>query len=109
MKPSSNKSLKKIKNLKVKLKPVKQLCNIDFFYFVSLLKHKRTVMRPILVRASLPFFRFYLPITFKIASILSSPPAPSFLVMNPLSGSENAIVAPTVSILSFSSGLLIVL
>lgn len=51
----------------------------------------------------------YLPIIFKIASRLSSPPAPSFRVINPLSGSENAIVAPTVIILSFSSWLFIVL
>ena len=51
----------------------------------------------------------YLPITFKMASVLSSPPAPSFLVINPLSGSEKAIVAPTIIILSFSSGLFIVL
>lgn len=51
----------------------------------------------------------YLLIIFNMASRLSSPPAPSFRVMNPLSGSENAIVAPTVMILSFSSWLFIVL
>lgn len=51
----------------------------------------------------------YLLIIFKIVSKLSLSPAPSFLVMNPLSGSEKAIVAPTVIILSFSSESFIVL
>ena len=50
--------LKKNKNSKLKLKSVKQLGNIDFFIFVALLKHKRTVIHQILIMALLQLFTF---------------------------------------------------